>query len=211
MTRSKDDIALDLPFYVNGTLDAPARAEFEALMAEDALLRAEVEDLRAIRADMQAEDMHSPGEFGLARLMRDAGTEQATRLAAAQPPVGKPRSRVWMWQAAAAVAMAALIGQNLLGGFGATGTDMVRSREAASGYGLASADEGPALVVSFAPDATEAQIRALLLDLGLEINSGPSALGLYRLAQAEAEHLDAEARALMAASGIVESVENAQN
>lgn len=211
MTRTRDEIELDLPFYVNGTLDAQAMAEMDALLAEDALLQAELDDLRAIRADMQAEEVRSPGEFGLARLMRDAGATEAGTQAQHPAEVQQLHSapapnRTWMWQIAAVAAFVALIGQNVLGLAPFGGTQNTPANE--GGFVMAGAETAPSLVVSFAPDATESQIRGLLLDLGLEITSGPSALGLYRLAQAESEELDAEAQALMAATGIVESVEN---
>lgn len=202
MSRTDEELNLKLPFYVNGTLDAEEAAQFEAALAQDDVLKADAELLSALRDDMQAETHRSPGEFGLARLMRDAERERGAAPAIA-PTVSAPKSRTWVWQIAAAVALALLVGQNLL-----------MSREATSGNGsfeMASAPTAPGLVVSFAPDATEAQIRGLLLDLGLEIHSGPSALGLYRLGQAESENLDAEALALQGAIGIVESVENAQN
>ena len=68
---------------------------------------------------------------------------------------------------------------------------------------------GPALVVAFAPGATEADLRALLLDLDLVIVDGLSALGLYRLvpASGSAEDLAAAAAALAAAADLVDSVE----
>src|SRR5690606_33504609 len=83
------------------------------------------------------------------------------------------RSRTWMWQAAAAVAVAALLGQTFLPrGAGAP---------EGGGYVLAGAEQPGALVVSFAPDAAEARLRDLLVGADLEIVAGPSALGLYRL------------------------------
>ena len=75
MTRARDLVELDLAFHVNGTLEAEARAEVEALLAEDARLRSEAEALAVIRAEMQAEGIRSPGEFGLARLLRDVARE----------------------------------------------------------------------------------------------------------------------------------------
>jgi len=198
MTRSRSEIELDLPFVVNGTLSARDRAEIEALMAEDALLAAEHDALAAIRAGMQAEDIRSPGDFGLARLMRDATREGTASAAPARAPA---RSR--MWQAAAAVAVVGLLAQTFyLRDTGAPGPE---------GYRLAGAGAPGALVVSFVPEATEAGIRGLLLDADLEIVAGPSALGLYRLDVVEGGDLSAAAQALRAARDIVETVENAEN
>lgn len=199
MTRNRDEMELDLPFLVNGTLGDGARAEIEAWLADDALMMAERDALAAIRDGMQAEEIRSPGDFGLARLMRDVGREGH---ALAAPPAP---SRTWMWQAAAAVAVAALLGQVL----------MTRNADtpaaAGAGYQLAGAEVAPgSLVVGFAAGATEEQIRALLLAQNLEIVAGPSALGLYRL-EARGGNPMAATEALRAASDIVETVENAQD
>ncbi|MEC8196124.1 MAG: hypothetical protein VX228_07375, partial [Pseudomonadota bacterium] len=70
MTR--DEISALLPFLANDTLEGAERAEVEAAVAADAALQAELTALQAIRQQMQAdqEAAYSPGEVGLARLMR---------------------------------------------------------------------------------------------------------------------------------------------
>ncbi|MCW1934745.1 S8 family serine peptidase [Pararhodobacter zhoushanensis] len=195
MTRSPDEIALDLPFLINGTLSAADKAEIEALMAEDALLAAEHDALAAIRSEMQAEETRSPGAFGLARLMRDVGREGAATVPARAP------SRSWMWQAVAAVAVVGLLAQTFY---------QRDTGESEARYALASAAMPGTLVVSFAPDATEETIRTLLVGQDLEIVAGPSALGLYRLDVVEGGDLAAAAAALRGAPQIVESVENVE-
>ena len=196
MTRPRNEVEQDLVFHVNGTLDAEARAEVEALLAEDARLRSEAEALAAIREGMQAEDIRSPGEFGLARLLRDVGREGAGPVTV-KDPVQAP-ARGWVWKVAAAVALVALVGQTLL----------MQDRSGGQGYELASAADAGALVVSFAPAAQEEAIRGLLVGAGLEIVGGPSALGLYRLDVIEGGDLAQATEALRAAADIVESVEN---
>ena len=62
-----------LAFRANGTLEGEDLATVEAALAADADLRAELAALTAIRATMQAEEVQSPGDFGLARLMRGFG------------------------------------------------------------------------------------------------------------------------------------------
>lgn len=201
MTRSRDEMELDLAFLVNGTLSEAEMAEMEALLAEDELLAAERDALATIRAEMQAEEIRTPGEFGLARLMRDVNRDAATP-AAAETKVVALRSRTWMWQAAAAVAVLALAVQAYLPTTGAPQGE---------GYVLAGTSAPGALVVSFAPDTPELQIRDLLVGADLEIVSGPSALGLYRLDVLDGGDLDTATAALRAARTIVESVENAEN
>ena len=197
MTRAREQVELDLAFLVNGTLEADARAEVEALLAEDARLRSEAAALAAIREEMQAEDIRSPGEFGLARLLRDVGREGAGPVTVKAPEQAPARG--WVWKVAAAVALVALVGQTLL----------MQGLTGETGYELASAAQPGALVVSFAPAAQEEAIRSLLVGADLEIVGGPSALGLYRLDVIEGGDLAQATEALRAAADIVESVENA--
>lgn len=200
------DIHELLPFRANGTLDGADLAAVDAALAEDADLRADLAALTAIRTTMQAEDIASPGDFGLARLMRDVDAETAN---AAPPPAAAndnvvPLRRLRIWQAAAAVVLAVGVGVNLPQ-FG-PGSAPLDSAEPA-GFSLASGD-GPAadFIVVFAPDAAEAEIRGLLLNSGLEIVSGPSALGLYGLGLVNPGSGDVAFSAL-SASAIVEDVQ----
>ena len=160
MTR--DELSALLPFYVNGTLDAHERAELETALDADENLQAEVAALRAIRTTMQAEETQSPGEFGLAKLMRDDALNQTTHFAPVQH----------FWKIAAAVLLAVVVGQTVLQTDG-SGID--------GSYQLAG-DTVADFTIAVLPDTTEAALRALLLEAGVEIVTGPTALGLYGLA-----------------------------
>jgi len=200
-----------LPFRANGTLTGADLAAVDAALAEDAELRAELAALTAIRDTMRAEDAQSPGDFGLARLMRDV--EAAGRVAET-PPVANdnvvPLMRLRVWQAAAAVVLAVGIGFNLPQFGPGQQPEAVETAapEAREGYSLASGGAaGDAdFTIAFAPDATELDIRLLLLDAGLEIVSGPSALGLYGVVLLDSGAGDAAREALLA-SDIVEDVQ----
>lgn len=200
MTRARDQIEQDLPFLVNGTLPDAERVEIEAWLADDAALAAERDALAAIRDSMQAEDVRSPGEFGLARLMRDIGREGGGPVTL--NPVTEAPRRPWLWQVAAAAAVVALLAQTVF---------LREGTPTGGGYELAGASQTGDLVVGFVPQASEEAIRALLLDLGLEIVGGPSALGLYRLGVGEGGDPTAASTALRAAADVVESVENASD
>ena len=195
-----------LPFRANETLDGADLAAVEAALAEDAELRAELAALTAIRNTMQAEEITSPGDFGLARLMRDVEAEAP--LAAPAPAAANdnavPLMCLRIWQVAAAVVLAVGLGFNLPQ-FG-PGSAPMDSAEPA-GFTLASG-EGPSadFIVAFAPEATEAEIRGLLLTNGLEIVAGPSALGLYSLGLIDTDTTDA-ALAALSSSAIVEDVQ----
>lgn len=196
MTLSRDEIETLLPFLANDTLEGKERAEVESAVADDPALAMDLAALRAIRETMQSEDIGaSPGEFGLARLMRDIGKEEKAMTA---PPATVARPRIW--QIAAALLLAVVIGQAVLLSGSGEGTDF----ELAGGTDAA-------LTVAFLPDAPEAAIRAVLLDAGVEIIAGPSALGLYQLGLLEGVTLDEAEEALRAASVVVESVNRTED
>ncbi len=186
MTR--DEISALLPFLANDTLEGTERAEVQDAVANDRELAAELDALRAIRATMQAEDAFSPGEMGLARLLRDVEAETSAANSNRRPLV---------WQIAAAVLLAVVVGQTVYQFTDAT----------SPGYQLAGADAA-AFTVGFRTDVTEEALRSLLLQAGLEIVAGPSALGLYALAPLEGVTVD-EARAALETSDLIETLQSA--
>lgn len=224
MTTDDDrkEIEALLPFLANGTLEGEDLARVEAALAADPALRAELEALRAIRDTMRAEPpLQSPGELGLARLMRDIDRREDHVLPepAPLPDNVVPISRLRIWQIAAAVVLALGVAQALFFGPGPeTGAEF----ELAGGEPaeLAAAPEVDFRVI-FAPDATEAEMRALLLETGAEIVAGPSALGFYdiivvqdalasRAVQGAADGVADPARAAFeaaAAAGLIETLE----
>ena len=196
MTLSREEIEQLLPFLANDTLEGEERDAVEAAVADDPELATELQALRAIRETMQAQEVESsPGEFGLARLMRDVAKEELPTIEAANTVV-RPR----IWQIAAAFLMAVVIGQGVL----LSGLD-----QQGDSYQLAGAGEA-VLTVAFLPDVTEAALRNVLLDAGVEIVSGPSALGLYGLDLLEGVTLEEAEAALPAATEVAESVDRAQ-
>ena len=199
MDLSRDEIEALLVFLANDTLEGEERAAVEAAVAADPQLAGELEALKAMRDEMQAEEVASPGEMGLARLMRDIEAEAA---ASGGPPAANlPNAPSNFWKVAAVVLFGLVIAQTAYFGYD-RGTDF----ELAGGEEAAvSADYS--LRVAFAEDATEGDIRALLLDLNLVIVDGPSAIGLYTLAALDEAAREAALEALQARADIVESVE----
>lgn len=163
----KTEIQELLPFWLNGTLDPEERQHVEAALADDAALRTEVEMLRAMRHGLKdSTEAHTgPGEFGLARLNRAL---DADRVATENVLVSK---RPVFW--AVGSALAASLATVLVLGTGPGGTP-APVYEQASG-------EPAAVVVSFSPTASVAEISELVRENGLTIIDGPSALGLFRL------------------------------
>ena len=190
MTDERTRLEELLPFAVNGTLDEAEQAEIEAALAADDTLAAELAFLRVVRREVRAREVAaSPGEFGLARLKRAVAAERDTVT---------PLRRTGWWKAAAVAAVALFTVQTVA--ILTAPDDVVRL----AGGGSGAVEAGPALTVAFRPDATEAEIRALLLSAGVGIVEGPSALGLYRVAPLEGTTLDAAEAALAAAATVVE-------
>lgn len=219
MTR--EEIEALLPFHVNGTLEGEEAAAVEAALAADPQLRDEVEALAAIRDTMQEDDGFSPGEIGLARLVRTieaeaeaeaaavAAAEEAARRAEAEAQAAAaeaarqaeararpkaPLVRPAVWRIAAALLLAVALAQGAL----------LTMRGDQPGYQLAGQAEAD-FTVAFSPGVTEPQMRLLLLDAGVEIVGGPSALGLYSLAVLDGVKQD-EAYDTLSASELVESL-----
>ncbi|MFN3954349.1 MAG: hypothetical protein ACK4LQ_07820 [Pararhodobacter sp.] len=213
MTLSRQEIEELLVLHVNGTTTPEETAEIDTWLARDPVLAAEREALAQMRQTLRDEPLQSPGEFGLARLLRDVEREARQAPVATTPTAAAndaangaandnaPRRMLAgarLWQIAAVLALALFAGQTAW-----------MLRDSGPRYELVGAAEGPVAVVAFTPEASEAAIRALLLDLDLEIVAGPSALGLYRLRAASPEALPAALDALRAATAVVESAEAA--
>lgn len=198
MTSTTDDrnkLEELLPFYLNGTLDDVEQQKVETALAEDEELQFELEFLKAVQTSVRSRDPgNSPGEFGLARLNRDIDREQSARGA----QINQSRSNIWRIAAVVAIGLfsvqsAIFVSQS---GFGVE----------LAGGGDASVD-GETLTVGFSAEATEGEIRDLLLELELEIVGGPSALGLYSVVVPTDQSVADALTALRAADDIVESAE----
>jgi len=190
----RDEAEALLVFLANDTLEGTERAAVEAAVAADPQLQAELEALRSIRNEMQATPAESTSaEFALARLMRDIDRE-----APQQAPVAQSRTQLWKYAAAAAIALFAA-----QTAFIAVAPDTVIEM---AGGGTDAAD-GPTLLVAFSADATEGELRALLLSLDLEIAAGPSALGLYTLVARDENSRAAALDRLQSNTRLVDSAE----
>jgi hypothetical protein len=195
-----DDLDLLLPWYVNGTLSGEERRQVEAYLERSSHARDEVELLRALRQQVKDEAVeNSPGELGLQRLKREIKqAEQAPQ--SGDRMTGRTITVASFWRPLAVAACLAVVVQAGvmvgLGDFG--GGDTVDIASGPTGL-------PPAVMqVTFAPDATEEQIRELLQSAGAAIADGPTALGIYqlRLVDAESTSLD-EALTTLRANGDV--------
>lgn len=190
------DLDLLLPWYVNGTLNSEEQKEVEAYLARSSHARDEVELLRALRQQVKDEAIeNSPGELGLQRLKREIKQEQA----AGDRMAGRTLTVASFWRPlAVAACLAVVIQAGIMIGLPGGGDGEV---EVAGGQ-VAMA---PAVIqVTFAPEATEQEIREVLQSAGASIADGPTALGVYGLRlQGEGEPAIEEALANLRARGDV--------
>ena len=197
-----------LPFYVNGTLNTDDRTWIEHYLREHPLAANELNWLRSVQATTQQEAVPVSSEVGLDHALRRIHSERAAAAPAAMSPVERVREwfarlvPVSMLKPALAGALAVIALQAVVI------TTMVGEREDTSLVRTmppVGATEQPAFVkVNFRPDATEADIRMLLLDVQANIASGPGQLGDYYV-RVPAWQVDA-VQAMLGASAIVEGV-----
>lgn len=148
-----------LPFHVTGKLDAEDRERVERGLQADESLRAEREFLEVLRDGVrEATDVPDLGELGLARLRRSVRQERRRAFVSRN-----------VRPALALAAGLILVLQTVL--------LLQPADDGARLVGAAGAD----LQVTFAPDATEGELRELLQSVDAQIVDGPSAAGLYRL------------------------------
>ncbi|GAK46611.1 conserved protein [Tepidicaulis marinus] len=198
LTREEEDW---LAAAVIGTASEEEKAVAAALLADEETreaAKAEEAFLKALKSGVSegAEDMMSPGAMGLQRLLRDIRAEKQD--------AGNGFSFAALPKAGRAFAVAASLALAVITGFTAA-----RITGEEGSYRTAGLSEAGTLQVIFEPSAAEGEIRALLLEHDLEIVEGPSALGVYRLAQrgAQAQALE-ELRAVLAAKEtLIQSVE----
>ena len=197
-----------LPFYVNGTLNSADRDWIDSYLREHPLASNEMHWLRAVQRATQEEAVPVSSEVGLERAMQRirAGRAAASPALASSwmerlrdglsrlvaPTMIKPA----LASALAVVALQAVIIAS-----------MVSERDETSdvrGKPGSVVEQGPYVKVNFKPDATEADIRMLLIDVQASIASGPGQLGDYYV-RVPAWQVDT-AVAQLGASTIVEGV-----
>jgi hypothetical protein len=199
-----------LPFYVNGTLNTDDRTWIEHYLREHPLAANELNWLRSVQATTQGEVVPASSEVGLERAMQRIRAERAQAAPAPAALSAVERVRTWL----ARLVPAPMLKPALAGALAVIAlqavviTAMVGEREDTSLIRTVppvGTTEQPAFVkVNFRPDATEADIRMLLLDVQANIASGPGQLGDYYV-RVPAWQVDA-VQAMLGASAIVEGV-----
>ena len=234
--NERDEVEALLPFLANNTLDGEDRVRVEAAVAADADLAVQLRALRRIRREVKAEEMDwSPGEMGLAKLLREIEIESPSEApveAVVDAPVQQAPPRLTLTDAINGPTSSTVSRTTVVQQAANTNTRLRIWQIAAAGGGSQPLPPSPSLYgpavavarmsnlpavtpvhrfgesrlrIAFQGTATESDIRALLLAQNLIIVDGPSALGLYTVAVDDASVDDAIA-ALLANRTLIENV-----
>jgi hypothetical protein len=218
---SREEVQELLPWFAAGSLGADESRRVEAWLAqhaEDADVRAELAWLRLTASQMQAE-VHAqlpPANQGFERLLQKVRGDDAAAPSTAAPARKAP-AKPSPWQAFSqwlrhasparslglaglALAQAAVIVVLLQRPADDAGPGQVPLSQ------LPSLVDGDLLQVTFAPTATEAQMRAALQSAQATLVAGPGAIGVYTVAVPRGAAANSAA-ALRRQPGVVDSVQ----
>jgi anti-sigma factor RsiW len=168
-----------LPWLVNGTLEPLERAAVEAHLAGCFECRGEAERCRALQIEVRsAEVAPSPHPAQLAQLMRRVDEVERTRKGPRLVRLlGARKVNVWWAIAAQAAAVVVLLAVIF---WPAPPKRFVTLSDPAPPVAAAAAQRQVRVV--FTPNATEAEMRRVLLEVRGEVVGGPSPLGAYTIA-----------------------------
>lgn len=171
--------------YVSGTADPQSVARVEAWIAADPdRRRARIALDQAIARSLEQRVSELPADIGLDRLLRAAATDASAR-AAARPAARAAHAPETLWarlrrgfampQLGMAMAALVLVQSGLIGTLllDSGGPAPVEYRSVAPG------GPRPSVRIAFAPQASEAALRRLLIETGATVIGGPTQLGEY--------------------------------
>ena len=163
-----------LPWYANGTLQGEDRAWVEAYLEQHPEARSELDWYRSLQKRVHENAPAVPATIGLARTMRLIQGDRPTLAERFAALFGNFAMR----PAYALATFAVVVAQ---GGVILSLLGEVREEEQIRALSATRVEEGPMLKVSFAPDAREADIRLLMVQVRGELAGGPGQLGDYYL------------------------------
>lgn len=202
-----DDVELLLPWYATGRLTPEETARVEAWLEANPQARDQLavirEELDTAIAENEAAPTPRPGAVD--RLMERVAAEPRRRTL---PDVASLLASLGAW-------LDSLTPQ-MRGGLAAAGLALVIAQAAVIGlmvgrepatYETATGGAGPAaqaeVLVAFTPDATVAEINALLAELDARIVDGPKPGGIFALALPEGAEAEAVVEELAARDDLV--------
>lgn len=177
--RSETELRQLLPWYVNGTLDVATQWAIDSLIKRSPLVLGEVTWLKQLRQQIQSlpdEAVQRSPSAGLDTLLARVRAEQSGKVT---PLPLRNRLNVWLasprkFSVPAGLAAAVVLTQAAMIG-------ALLSRPPAESLTPLSAPSATStlLQITFKPQATEIQIRALLASVQGDLVAGPGALGVY--------------------------------
>ena len=176
--------------YSNQKTTPEENMEVEAMLENNPQAAIELESIISIKRSLRESDDATPGEFGLARLMRDLDREGEQN---------DRRSKVNRFYAVAAVLLVAL-----------GGIAVFRYQSAQPGSSQYVSAAGPTsgdIQLRFNASAKQAVINQILQENGSQIVSGPSAVGAYRIRVQAGRDIDVVVATLRARADVFEFVE----
>lgn len=185
-----------LPWYANGTLKGEDRAWVEAYLEQHPEARSELDWYRSLQRRVHENAPAVPATIGLARTMRLIQGDRPTLAERITAFFGNFAMRP-------AFAMATLAVVAVQGGVILSLLGEVREEEQIRALNATRVEEGPMLKVSFAPEAREADIRMLMVQVRGELAGGPGQLGDYYLRVPPGS--EAEALAKVQSASIVQA------
>jgi hypothetical protein len=216
MDRIPTDPAELLPWYVNGSLPDEARARVDTLLRERPELAAELVWLQNLQRTLRAPTWQVSDEIGLARTLKriraDAVVDAAGAAPAASarrvavPPTVAERVRAWLAGMAlspafAVAALVIVVQAGVIASLAGGDNEYAQVRALPA----AAVPDGQLFRLAFKPDASEADIRLLLIGVQGNIEAGPGQLGDYHVRVPAA--LAGRAGATLKAAPIVDAVQ----
>ena len=164
-----------LPWYANGSLDAEDRAWVDAYLAQHPEAQSELEWFRSLQQRVQETAPAVPETIGLSKAMRLIQGDRPSLAERIGAFFGNFGLRPGV--ALAGFALVALQGGVILNML----DDVHDKADEIRALNAERVDDGPLLKISFAPDAKEADIRLLLVQVEGDLTGGPGQLGDYYL------------------------------
>ena len=189
-----------LPWYVNGTLDVQDRAWVEEQIRRDPAMAAELRWHEAVREAARAGAADVPPEVGIERALGRIRAERRAARAGLLDRIRQFAGSLGVTPAFAVAALVVVVQAGVIARLAMPAGDRAAIR-AQPGVEVV---EAPLLRIAFKPDAKEADIRMLLIDIKGEVVAGPGQLGSYYVRVPEDPALDL---AKIRASGVADSVE----
>lgn len=201
-----------LPFYVNGTLAEADRDWVEAYLREHPKSAAELKWYESLQARLREDVPAVSSEVGMERAMKRIRGERVHKATARPAPSASTwgeRAREWIaavlpqpvLRPVLAGALVVVVAQAVVIANLAGENDDSSQIRAVKGSVV---DKGPYLKVNFKPDAREADIRFLLVEVNGSLAGGPGQLGDWYVRIPEAQLGAVTAK--LKASAIVEAV-----